>query len=319
MDKYKDKTLLIIGGSTQALPIIKIAKDKGLRVVVSDGSEDAPGFELADETIVADIDNIVASAEGALRSSEKIKIDGVMSAAMDVPYTVASVAKQLGALPSIGVESAKYAMDKLLMKGLFKDAGVPTVRFSSIESLDHLERVLDELDSPVFIKPTDGRGASGVVRLFQGVERRWAYEQAIEASPTRTSMIEEWIEGPRIRAESIITGDDIAIPILTERNYAPLDESSPCLTSAGGEMPADLTEAERAGIEKVIMAAAKTLGISRAVIRADIVLSSTGPLIIEIEVGMGPGAGSFSSHAGVLSGVNDIVEAAIGFALGLKG
>ncbi len=315
MNKYKDKTLLIIGGSTEAVPIIKIAKEFALRVVVSDGDADAPGFDEADETIVADLDNIVESAEGALRSSANIRIDGVMSAAADVPYTVAYVAKELGGLPSIGVESAKYAMDKLLMKGLFKDAGVPTARFSSIESLDHLERVLDEIDTPVVIKPTDGRGARGVVRLLKGVERRWAYEEAINASPSRTCMIEEWIDGPRISTESVITKDNIATPIISDRNYDRLDEFSPYVIEDGGDLPADITEAEQTQIEKVIMAAAETLGISEAVIRADIVLGPDGPLVIEVAHGLGHSL--LSIHAGLLSSGANIVEAAVGFALGL--
>ena len=313
MKDYSGKTLLIIGGSKEAVPIIRIAKEMGLRVVVSDGEQHAPGFEEADERIVADIDNIVESAEAATHSSENIKIDGVMSAAADVPYTVAYVAKELGGLPSIGVESAKYAMDKLLMKGLFKDAGVPTVRFSTIESLDHLERVLDEIDTPVVIKPTDSRGAGGVVRLVKGVERRWAYEEAINASPSRTSMIEEWMEGARISSVSVISKDDMATPLILEKNYAHIDESSPCVVEEG-EMPADITEAERAGIEKIIMEAAKTLGISKAVIRTDIVLSPNGPLIIDAALGL-DGA-SFSTHAGALESRANIVRAAIDLALG---
>lgn len=315
VDKYKDKTLLIIGGSAKALPIIRMAKEFGLRVVVSDGDANAPGFKEADETIVVELDNIVENAEGALRSSANIKIDGVMSAATDVPYTVAYVAKKCG-LPSIGVESAKYVMDKLLMKGLFKDAGVPTVRFSSIESLDHLDRVMDELDSPVVIKPTDGRGTSGVVRLLKGVERRWAYEQAINASPSRTSMIEEWIEGARISTESVISKGEIATPIILERNFVPIDESSPrIIDREGGDVPADITGDERLQVDKVIMEAAKTLGISGAVMRADLVLSPDGPLIIEAAMGLSASPYSISL-AGLPDGVN-IVCAAIDFAFAI--
>ncbi|MBE9531280.1 MAG: hypothetical protein IME98_00570, partial [Proteobacteria bacterium] len=182
MSEYKGKTLLIISGGIEAVPIIEFAKELGLRVVVSDGDENAPGFDLADERIVASTYSIVDVADKAKASSEKIKIDGVMSAAADVPYTVAYVAKQLG-LPSIGVESAKYAMDKLLMKGLFRDAKVPIGRFTTVNSFDHMERILPEITSDIVIKPPDSSGARCVVRIGRDVTPLRGYEEAVKESP----------------------------------------------------------------------------------------------------------------------------------------
>ena len=313
MKDYKGKTLLIIGGSADALGIINIAKGLGLRVVVSDGDAGAPAFKEADEVIIADIGNIVVSAEKALASSKEHKIDGVMSAGADIPYTVSYVAKSLG-LPSIGVESAKYVMDKLLMKGLFKDAGVPTARFSTVNSFDHLERILPEITTLVMIKPTDSSGGKGVVRLLDNVDRIWAYEVAIEASPSRTCMIEEWIEGPRLSLTTILTREGIATPVFSEGNYARLDEFSPYVIDDGADMPADISAEELVEIEALIKAAADSLSISEGILKAEIVLGPDGPLISDITSGLsGP---VYACDTGAAQNSVNIALAAIDFALG---
>ena len=315
MRDYKGKTLLIISAGSEAVPIIKIAKGMGLRVVVSDGDREAPGFELADESMVASTYDIMATSKFAKESSANRRIDGVMSAAADVPYTVAFVAKELG-LPNIGVDSAKYAMDKLLMKGLFKDAGVPIGRFSTVNSFDHLERILPEVTTPVVIKPTDSRGARGVVRLGRDVTALRAYEEAVKESPSGTCMLEEWIDGPQISTESVLTPDGIVTPGLSDRNYGRLDEFFPYVIEDGGDLPADITDAQKAEIDKVIKAAANALNITRGIIKGDIVLGPDGPLVIEIAPRLS--GGYFCTHTGPLSSGVNIVEAAIEFALGVE-
>ena len=314
MSQYEGKRLLIISGGAEAVPIIEFARGLGLSVVVSDGDPEAPGFEIADERIVASTYAIVDTADKAKESSAKCKIDGVMSAAADVPYTVAYVAKELGALPSIGVESAKYAMDKLLMKGLFRDAGVPIGRFSTVNSFDHLERILPEITSDIVIKPTDSRGARGVVRIGRGVTPLRAYEEAVKESPTGTCMIEEWIDGPQISTESVLTPEGISTPGLSLRNYSRLEEFYPYVIEDGGDLPADLSEAQRLEIDEVIKAAAGALNITKGIIKGDIVMSKDGPLVIEIAPRLS--GGFFCTHTGPLSSGVNIVKAAIDFALG---
>jgi biotin carboxylase len=314
MNQYEGKRLLIISGGAEALPIIEFARGLGLSVVVSDGDPDAPGFEIADERIVASTYAIVDTADKAKELSAKCKIDGVMSAAADVPYTVAYVAKELGALPSIGVESGKYAMDKLLMKGLFRDAGVPIGRFSTVNSFDHLERILPEITSDIVIKPTDSRGARGVVRIGRGVTPLRGYEEAVKESPTGTCMIEEWIDGPQISTESVLTPEGISTPGLSLRNYSRSDEFYPYVIEDGGDLPADITEGQRREIDEVIKAAAGALNITRGIIKGDIVMSKNGALVIEIAPRLS--GGFFCTHTGPLSSGVDIVKAAIDFALG---
>ena len=89
------KTLLIIGGGIEQVPAYKAAKKRGLTVVGTDRDADAPGLKLADHVIQASTRDVNKTVEKVERSSKTHKIDGVMTIANDVPYTVACVAKML--------------------------------------------------------------------------------------------------------------------------------------------------------------------------------------------------------------------------------
>ncbi len=181
-----NKTLLIISGGIEAVPGIKLAKEMGLFVVVSDINPKAPGFSIADDRLIASTYNVAETVAAAkLYNSNVRKIDGVICIASDVPLTVASVAKELG-LPGISIESALLATDKLKMKIKFRRDKVPIPWFSNVESCEHLKKVIleqikitDRLSPsdkggafmknkslPLFVlKPIDSRGARGVIQI----------------------------------------------------------------------------------------------------------------------------------------------------------
>ena len=90
------KTLLIISGGIEAVPGIKLAKKMGFHVVVSDGNLQAPGFEHADDKIIASTYNIHDTLKKVKQYHETCReINGVMCIASDVPLTVAEISNEL--------------------------------------------------------------------------------------------------------------------------------------------------------------------------------------------------------------------------------
>ena len=109
-----NKTLLIVSGGMEAIPGIMRAKKMGLHVVVSDGNPKAPGFEFADDRIIASTYDIEATVNAAKTYDNNVRsIDGVISIASDVPLTVATVSSKFR-LPGIPIETAKLASDRIL-------------------------------------------------------------------------------------------------------------------------------------------------------------------------------------------------------------
>lgn len=309
-----NKTLLIISGGVEAVPGIKLAKKMGLHVVVSDINPNAPGFALSDDHIIAstyDVDETVLAAEKYNRSVRRI--DGVICIASDVPLTVASVASALG-LPSIPVSSAALAANKMAMKRCFLDAGIPSPWFSLVSSVDQLIRAVEERGYPLVIKPTDSRGARGVLRLTDGVDLKWAFKHSLQFSPSSQVMVEEYLQGKQISTESMLLSGQCETPGFIDRNYEYLDRFAPYIIENGGQQPSCLNDDERESVCRVAENAGRAIGIKEGVVKGDMVLTDKGPKVIEIAARL---SGGWMSTDQIPLGTGvDFVGSAIRLALG---
>jgi len=310
------KTLLIISGGIEAVPGIQLAKEMGLYVVVSDGDPIAPGFEYADDTIIASTYDVNETVQKAKQYHETVrKIDGVMCIGSDVPLTVASVSKELS-LPGIPVEVAELAMDKIAMKIFFKTAGLPIPDFIEIHGYDELANTVENWGYPIVIKPVDSRGARGVLKLTEKVDLQWAWNHSKKNSPTGRVMLEKYLEGPQISTEAIIV-NGIGYPIgFSDRNYEFEDKFSPFIIENGGEFPSKLAPNDQDSISEMAINAGLSMGITNGIAKGDMVLTKNGPKVIEIAARLS--GGWFSTDQIPLGLGIDLIGSAIKLALDEK-
>ena len=310
------KTLLIISGGIEAVPGIQLAKEMGLYVVVSDGDPIAPGFEYADDTIIASTYDVNETVQKAKQYHETVrKIDGVMCIGSDVPLTVASVAKELS-LPGIPVEVAELAMDKIAMKIFFKTAGLPIPDFIEIHGYDELANTVENWGYPIVIKPVDSRGARGVLKLTEKVDLQWAWNHSKKNSPTGRVMLEKYLEGPQISTEAIIV-NGIGYPIgFSDRNYEFEDKFSPFIIENGGGFPSNIAAHYQNSISKMAIKAGLSMGITNGIAKGDMVLTKNGPKVIEIAARLS--GGWFSTDQIPLGLGIDLIGSAIKLALDEK-
>ena len=88
------KCILLLGGSTDQLFIIKSAHELGLETVVIDGNSDAPGLSLGTYSAPIDFSNIPAVIEYVHKLKKQgINVCGVTVMGSDVPHIVAAIAK----------------------------------------------------------------------------------------------------------------------------------------------------------------------------------------------------------------------------------
>jgi len=311
-----NKTLFIVSGGSEAVPGIQRAKDMGLHVVVSDVNPNASGFKIANDRVIADtyvVEETVAAAIHYHRTTRPI--DGVICIASDVPLTVARVADALG-LPGISIETARIAADKLAMKQCFVEKGIAVPWFCKIDSLEHLRQIVSEQGLPFVLKPVDSRGARGVLRLTAGVDLDWAYNHSLSFSPTGRVMVEAYLEGPQISTETILIDGKAFTPGFTDRNYDFLERFAPYIIENGGHQPSTLTQEQQDAVSRLAERAATAMGISTGVAKGDMVLSKSGPKVIEIASRLS--GGWFSTDQIPLATGVDLIGAAIRLALGEK-
>lgn len=309
-----NKTLLIISGSTEAVPGIKRAKEMGLHVVVSDMNPDAPGFAVANDRFLASTYDIDITVAAALHYHRTIRpIDGVMCIASDVPLTVASVGHALG-LPGISIETAQLASDKLAMKKRFVEKGIPTPWFCGVESIAHLRRIVSEHGFPLVLKPVDSRGARGVLRLTESIDLDWAYNHSISFSPSGRIMVEGYLDGPQISTESVLINGKAFTPGFTDRNYEFLDRFAPYIIENGGHQPSIVIAEQQRAVSRLAERAALAMGIRTGIAKGDMVLTKDGPKVIEIAARLS--GGWFSTDQIPLATGVDLIGAAVRIALG---
>ena len=308
------RTLWIVSGGAEAVPGIQRARAMGLHVVVSDMNPAAPGFAAADEAIVAntyDVDETVAAATAYHK--DKRTIDGVMCMAADVPLTVASVAAALN-LPGIPIESARLAADKLAMKDAFARAGIPIPWYQAIASLDELRAATVARGFPLVLKPVDGRGARGVLRLTAQTDLAWAFAHATSQSRRGGVMVEEYLAGPQISTEGLLVNGEGTTCGFIDRNYEHLDRFAPYIVENGGEQPSALPLPAQRQISSVAMDAGRAMGIVSGSVKGDMVWTDRGPYVIEIAARL---SGGWMSTDQIPLGTGvDLIACAIRVALG---
>ena len=310
------RTLWIVSGGAEAVPGIERARAMGLHVVVSDMNPSAPGFAVADDTVVAntyDVDETVAAASKYHKGTRPI--DGIMCMAADVPLTVASVAAALS-LPGIPVESARLAADKLAMKQAFARAGIPIPWYQAIASLDELRAAIAERGLPLVLKPVDGRGARGVLRLTGTTDLAWAFAHATSQSRSGGVMVEEYLAGPQISTEGLLVDGVGTTCGFIDRNYEHLETFAPYIVENGGEQPSALPLPAQRQIAGVAMDAGRAMGIVSGNVKGDMVWTERGPYVIEIAARL---SGGWMSTDQIPLGTDvDLIGCSIRLALGEK-
>jgi biotin carboxylase len=307
------RTVLIVSGGREAVPAIEEAKRLGLRVLVSDGAPDAPGFRLADAGLLASTYDADATVEAARAYAARHRIDGVLAVAADVPMTVAAVADALG-LPGPSLRSAQLASDKLAMKDRFAEAGVAVPWYAPVDSATALALQVAREPGRLIVKPVDSRGARGVVRLLHGVDPAWAFHQAANESPTGRVMVERFVGGPQVSTESVVVDGRCTTVGFSDRNYEYLDRFAPFVIENGGDLPTRLPADVVVRIAALVADAAAALGITHGTVKGDIVVGPDGPMVIELAARLS--GGLFCTHEIPLATGVDLVAVAIRLALG---
>lgn len=310
------KTLLFVSGGLEAVPGIQLAKNMGLKVVVSDLNPRAPGFAQADGKILASTYDVEQTVKAVKHYHTTVQpIDGVICLAADVPLTVAKVAAELG-LPGISIEAAALSMDKLAMKRAFQREGVLVPWFSPVYSVDHLKSLVAERGYPLVLKPVDSRVARGVLRLTEKVDLEWAFHLSQGHSPSNHIMVEEFLAGPQVSTESLVMDGIAYTPGLSDRNYEYLECFAPHIIENGGELPSFLPAALQQAIREVVQQAVLSMGITDGMVKGDIVVSGGQPYVIELAARLS--GGYFCTHEIPLNTGVNFVREAIRLVLGEK-
>lgn len=199
--------------------------------------------------------------------------------------------------PYVGsdVQGSAFAMDKIVAKSIFREAGLPVARQTVVDRSDGaaaaVSQIVREIGHYVVVKPASQGSALGVTiidhenQLHEGVKSAFVFDRRL--------LVEERIDGREITVGVIDTdgGCDAfpVIEIITPENTWYDYEHRYTEGLSEHLMPADLPEAQNEKLQEIAIAAHQSLGC-RDLSRADFVVAGDDIYLLEVNTlpGMTP-------------------------------
>jgi biotin carboxylase len=300
---------LFVGAGRHQRRAIQRAQELGLRVVGVDRNPEAAGLVAADAGHVVDFADVYAVTNVARTEG----VDGVLTVSADraVPV-VAAVAERLG-LPGIGTQVAHNMTNKIAMRRLFAEQGVPQPQFAAVRDIRGGRAALSTVGIPAVLKPADSGGQRGVFRLDSFEDLEAHLHAALAESATGEAIVESFHDGLELNGLAIARDGEVDVLTLSDRLRPPGIGFGVGWTHV---YPTTLFADALERAEEAVVAALHAVGFREGIAFPQLIVDDDGlPYIVEVAARV-PG-GQMADLARHAVGV-DLVEVALHFALGLE-
>ena len=249
------KAFVIAGGVPQ-IELIKQLKCRGITTVLADGNNNAIAKPYADIFYHVDIFDISAIKEIAVKE----KVDFLITVCADqVLLVVAQVSEMLGLPCYIDFKTAQDVSDKIRMKRILKEIGVPTTNYVETDHFD-LDAI-SNLRYPLVVKPVDTYSSKGVRKAENPDELKLFYSEAQKISRSGGVIVEEFFQGDEISVDAFVVNGKAKI--LSVTNSEKVKDNNRFVIFRG-RYPVDASEAVLKKIEEIAQKIADGFGLVNA-------------------------------------------------------
>lgn len=306
------KKIMVLAAGLLQIDVIEKAKSMGYYVLAVDGNPKAPGFNVADKAICADIVN----EETMLKIARDEHVDGVIHPCSEVSMAVMGrINDELG-LSGISREQAICATNKHLMRKAFEKGNAPSPKsILAQDGEDAWSRLQNEFDTDAILKPSRNSGSRGIAKVSRDMDKGdfiRAYDEALNESRDHSVLIEQFIEGPEFSIEMIVWQGEIHVLTVTDKKTT----GAPHFVELGHNQPSCFSDADVETLKAAAIAGVKALGVNNCACHAEAKLMNGKAYLMEVGARLG---GDFiSTELTHLSTGVDMVAAAIDVALGVE-
>ena len=286
-----DPTLLgkvaVLMGGTSAERQISLMSGTGVLAALQSAGVDAHAFDPAERELVE------LKREGYARCFIALHgrhgEDGTVQGALEllrIPYT------------GSGVMASSISIDKVMTKRIWEAVGLPTPRYVTLDAAartpERVRTVPDDLGLPLIVKPPHEGSSIGVTKVLGYSQMQGAVDLA--AQHDAVVLCEEFIDGDEVTCPVLGAGESAtALPVI--RIVAPdgaYDYQHKYFTDDTHYLvPSGLPEAEEREIQRLVVAAYRTLGC-RGWGRADLMIRASDRKPFLLEMNTSPGMTSHS-------------------------
>jgi len=275
----KKKKLLLLGGLKYLIPVIKEAKELGIYVITCDNIPDNYAHQYSDE-----YHNVsIIDANKVLALAKDLKIDGIMSFAVDPGVLTASyVAEKLG-LPGISYEAAKILQNKALFREFLNKNGFNTPKARGFNSKNIDKDLLTDFNLPIIVKPVDSAGSKGVTRIDNIRDLDIAIKFAISNSFSGNYIIEEFIEQKGFSSDSDCFSINGKMEFISFSNQRFDTKAKNPYTPSGFSWPSSLKAESQLLLKSELQRLADLLSLGTSIYNVEVRESIAGkPYIMEV-------------------------------------
>lgn len=278
------KKAIVLGGTFPHRLLIQKLKDKGYYTILVDYYEAPIAKEIADKHIQAstlDKDAVVtiAKEEGA---------DLVIASCVDqANVTACYVGEKLGLPHPYTYETSLNVTDKVAMKRIMVENGIPTSRYYIINSVQEFQE--SNLTYPIIVKPADNNSSKGVRRLdMEESKKEYYVQQALELSRNGAAVIEEFKVGKEIGVDCIIKNHKAHIIMTRERRKIQSNNDS-IQQIYGSFWPADVTPVQLENLRIIAEKIGVAFNINNSPLMMQTIVNNSDINVIEFGARIGGG------------------------------
>lgn len=302
------KTLAVIGASFLQRPLVEKAQEMGVRTIC---------FAWEDGAVCRDICDVfypisIIEKEKILQICRQEMIDGICTIASDVAApTVAYVADKMG-LVGNNYDAAVRANNKYMMRQAFMAAGIRCPKFICVtkDSINNARFLLNNLELPLIIKPTDRSGSLAVTKINEWCQLPSALKSALDVSFCNEAIVEEFVDGREISVEFIsYRGKHYPLQITDK-----VTTEAPHFVELEHHQPAALSSAMYGRIYNITECALDALGLTNGASHSEYKITKDGRIFV-MEIGGRMGGDFIGSDLVQLSTGYDFVRGVIEVAL----
>lgn len=304
---------MLLGGLRYLLPVIDAAHDIGCHVITCDYLPDNIAHKYSDE-----YHNVsILDKDAVLSLARDLKIDGIMSFAVDPGVvTAAYVADRMG-LPQAGpYESVCILQNKERFRSFLETNGfnVPKSRGFSTYAEAYADR--DYFSWPVIVKPVDSAGSKGVSRVESPENLKPAFDNAKSHSFSGKVIIEEFIDKDGCSSDSDCFSVDGELKFVSFSAQRFDESASNPYTPAAYSWPSTMTKAQESELTSELQRLIALLGMRTSIYNVETRVGKNGKCYI-MEVSPRGGGNRLAEMLRMATGV-DMITAAVKAALGEK-
>ena len=253
MAKTKKK-LMLLGGLRYLLPVIEAAHRHDIHVITVDYLPSNIAHKYSDE-----YHNVsIIDKEAVLELAQRLQIDGIMSFAVDPGVVAAAYTAEKMGLPfQCSYEAACILQDKSKFRKFLADNGFNVPNARGYNEGDDALKDINYFNWPVIVKPVDSAGSKGVTRVDDPADLPAAIAHALDCSPSRHFIIEDFLEKQGFSSDTDSFSVDGDLVFCTFNNqYFDEDaenEYTPAAYSWPSSMPQEVLDELRSELQRLMV------------------------------------------------------------------